>query len=116
MKALANVQIINRDGMPAFVVIAYEDYMNSLKDNIQDKTIPHEVVALMVDQGMSIFKAWRAYKQLTQQAIAQHMGVAQSAIARIESGKHEPTISTLRAYASALGITIEQLDLSDDSN
>lgn len=76
-------------------------------------TYPHDVVSLMVDEDMSIFKAWRTYKKLTQAQVAETMGVAQSAVARIESGKHEPSFSTLKAYASAIGVLPEQLDLGD---
>lgn len=114
MNALTNVQVIHQGGQPAFVVIAYEDYMNSLKSRHNEATVPHAVVSLMVDENMSIFKAWRTYKKLTQAQVAAAMGVAQSAVARIESGKHEPSLSTLKAYASAIGVLPEQLDLSED--
>lgn len=113
MNALTNIQVIHQGGQPAFVVIAYDDYMNSLKNRNNDTTIPHAVVSLMVDEDMTIFKAWRTYKKLTQVQVAEAMGVAQSAIARIESGKHDPSFSTLKAYASAIGVMPEQLDLSD---
>lgn len=113
MNALTNVQVIHQGGQPAFVVIAYEDYMNSLKKQINDATVPHEVVSMMIDDDMSIFKAWRTYKKLTQTHVANAMGIAQSAVARIESGKHESSYSTLKSFAAAIGVLPEQLDLSD---
>lgn len=40
------------------------------------------------------------------------MGIVQSAVARIESEKHEPSYKTLKGFASAIGILPEQLDIS----
>ncbi len=40
---------------------------------------------------------------LSQQQLAQRMGVSQSAVARVESGRHWPSRMTLRRYAKATG-------------
>lgn len=49
---------------------------------------------------------------LTQAQVAERMGTKATAVARLEaalvSGKHSPSISTLRKYANALG---KQLDV-----
>lgn len=48
---------------------------------------------------------------LTQEQVAERMGVKQSALARIESSltsrKHSPSLATLRKYAAAVGCRIE---------
>jgi transcriptional regulator with XRE-family HTH domain len=46
---------------------------------------------------------------LTQAEVAERIGTTQSAVARLESslGKHSPSISTLKRYASALGCKIQ---------
>lgn len=48
---------------------------------------------------------------LTQEQIAERMGTQAPAIARLESslasGKHSPSINTLRKYAAALGKRLE---------
>ncbi len=48
---------------------------------------------------------------LTQARIAERMGTKAPAIARLESalasGKHSPSLSTLRKYAAALGKRVE---------
>ncbi len=48
---------------------------------------------------------------LSQAQIAKHMGTQAPAIARLESslatGKHSPSLSTLRKYAAALGKRVE---------
>ena len=51
MGALTNVQIIKKDGKPAFAVIPYEDYLSLLpKDD--NATVPHEVVGLVIKKSM----------------------------------------------------------------
>lgn len=46
---------------------------------------------------------------LSQAELAKRIGTTQSAVARMESslGKHSPSISTLKRYASALGYRIQ---------
>ncbi|RMF11333.1 MAG: XRE family transcriptional regulator [Alphaproteobacteria bacterium] len=46
----------------------------------------------------------RAKAGLTQGELAKRMGTTQSAIARIESGKHWPSRKTLEGYAKATGM------------
>ena len=55
-----------------------------------------------------ILKA-RAKAGLTQAELAARIGTTQSAVARLEapSGKHSPSIATLRRYASALGYKVQ---------
>jgi transcriptional regulator with XRE-family HTH domain len=47
--------------------------------------------------------AARTRAKLTQTALAERMGVPQSAVARIESGRHWPSRKTLERYAKATG-------------
>lgn len=47
--------------------------------------------------------AARARADLTQEQVARRMGVSQSAVARIESGRHWPSRKTLERYARACG-------------
>lgn len=51
----------------------------------------------------------RAAAGFTQAEVAERIGTTQSAIARLESGsgKHSPSLSTLRKYAHALGCRLE---------
>ncbi|MGH9093516.1 MAG: helix-turn-helix transcriptional regulator [Acidimicrobiales bacterium] len=51
---------------------------------------------------------------LTQTALARQLGLRQPAVARLEAGDHEPTVTTLARLANKLGITIH-LDVSPDS-
>lgn len=45
----------------------------------------------------------RAAADMSQHDIAQHMGTSQPAVARLEGGKSNPSLATLRRYAAAVG-------------
>ncbi len=51
----------------------------------------------------------RAAKGLTQQAVADAVGISQPHLANIESGRDGPSVATLRALARALGVTVDSL-------
>lgn len=48
----------------------------------------------------------RAQKKLTQRELAQKIGVAQSALARFESGRTNPTLSFLKKVTVGLGLKL----------
>jgi ribosome-binding protein aMBF1 (putative translation factor) len=45
----------------------------------------------------------RALEGLSQEELARRMGTTKAAISRLESGRHRPTVETLRRLAEALG-------------
>jgi transcriptional regulator with XRE-family HTH domain len=49
----------------------------------------------------------RTRAKLTQAQVARRMGTSQSAVARMESGRSLPSMSSLRKYAHATGSTVE---------
>lgn len=49
----------------------------------------------------------RKKANLTQTEVARRMNVPQSAVVRLESGTHSPTLSTLSRYAAAIGVKLE---------
>ena len=53
--------------------------------------IAHELIAARLRAGLS------------QEQLARRMGVSQSSIARVESGRHWPSRTTLQRYARATG-------------
>lgn len=114
MSVHTNHQIITHNGMPVAVVIPYAEYQELVGEAaVQDKeaTIPHEVMRLVVKGKRTPIAAWREHLGLTQEEVARRMDVQQSTYARMESGKVEPRISTLRRIAEALGIEAGQLDI-----
>ena len=78
--------------------------------------IPHEVVEYHAVDEMPLVKAWRKYLGLTQKELAEKANMAQSALARIESGKHEAREETLQKLAKAMNLTLEQLTLKTGQN
>lgn len=48
----------------------------------------------------------RAEAKLSQQEVAERMQTTQSAVARMESGRHAPSMTSLGKYATAVGRTI----------
>lgn len=48
---------------------------------------------------------WAA--DLTQADIAERMGTTQSVVARMENGRHLPSLRSIERYAEALGLTVK---------
>lgn len=59
-----------------------------------------QLIALVV---LDELVAERRKAGLTQEIVAQRMGVPQSVVGRLESGSHSPTLTTLARYAEAVG-------------
>lgn len=107
MKPLTNYQTINDEsGKPAFVVIPYADFVHS-QGFIPKDGVPHAVVSKAID-GMTMLQAWREHLLMTQEEVAQRMGITQAGYAQIESAKR-PRKATLEKVAVAMGVTLEQL-------
>jgi DNA-binding XRE family transcriptional regulator len=108
MGTLTNVQIIKKDGKPAFAVIPYEEYLRLLPKD-EDETVPHEVVGLVIKKGMNLVKAWRTHLGLTQREVAKRAGISQAALSQMEKSANELRTATLEKLARAMGISAEQL-------
>ena len=109
MTAHTNIQILNGpDGLPAYVVIPYADYLRDKK--VDESYIPHEVVSLMIDNDWTASRAWREHLGLTQQQLAERLGISQSAYAQQEAGKKLRKASREK-IAAAFGIDRALLDL-----
>ena len=99
-----NLQYINDlNNNPLFVVLPISEY-NKLKeyeaqlsgneeewqslpyeqDDNNDVAIPHEVVKAMIKYDVNHLGAWRIYRNLSQQEVAELTGLSQSAISQME--------------------------------
>ena len=103
-----SVQIIEKDGHPMFAVIPYEDYLNLLPKD-ERATVPHEVVGLVVKEGMNLVRAWRKYLGLTQAEISRRAGISQAALSQMERADNKLRNATLEKLARAMGLSIDQL-------
>ena len=54
-------------------------------------------------------KALRERRGLTQEQLAEKSGVGRSHLARLETGKQDPTLSTLEKLAKALKVDVAKL-------
>ena len=54
-------------------------------------------------------KKIRLAKQMSQGDICRKLGLGRSYISNVESGKNNPTLSTITKLAKALGVRIEEL-------
>lgn len=124
---IEQTQIIHQNGKPAFAVIPYEDFLaftdfqksSKTKPTKPTKTkksakiatetlIPHAVVASMALENANVIKAWRQHFRLTQQQLADKMGISQSALAQLEANP-TPKKATLKKFAEALDLSLEQV-------
>jgi len=114
MKTLTNYQKIEYQGQPAFVLVPWKDFerIRPLLDG--EKThagIPQAVVEAHVLRAVPVIRAWREHMGITQGALADRMGVSQAAVAKLEKPGAKPRRSTLERVATALGISVAQLDV-----
>jgi transcriptional regulator with XRE-family HTH domain len=58
--------------------------------------------------GMKV-QTLRDKRGMTQEALAKKSGISRGYLARVETGRHEPTLTTLRKLARALGVPVTRL-------
>ena len=107
MSARTNVQFIEQDGRPAFVVIPYDEYLKLVPS--EGITIPHEVAGLVIRKGMNLVKAWRVHLGMTQAEVARKAAISQAALSQMEKSENELRTATLEKLAGAMGLSVEQL-------
>lgn len=125
-----NLQYIrDHNDNPLFVVLPIEEY-NRFKEyeamiNDEDESewdslpyesgdnddalIPHEVVMAMIDNNVNLLGAWRIYRNLSQQEVAERTGITQSAISQMERAESKPRKATLTKFAEVYNCEIEQM-------
>jgi transcriptional regulator with XRE-family HTH domain len=54
-------------------------------------------------------RCWRRRRSLTQEGLAARSGVSRTYIARVETGRHDPTVRVLRQLAKGLRVDIRKL-------
>lgn len=81
-------------------------YAKGKHDNI---TIPHEVVEYMLLKNISLPAAWRLYRGLLQQDVADKLNVSQPTIASLERVGKKPQKATLEKLANLYNCSLEQI-------
>ena len=113
---MSEIQVIEKDGKPAFYVIPatlWERVREAVED-VEDGVafdraaaaddgarFPAAVVRAELD-GIHPVRAWREFRQLTIQALADAAGLSGPYVSQIECGKRTGTVATLKKLALAL--------------
>ncbi len=120
-----SVQLIEKNGRPEWAVIPYDEYQRLLEDaemlqDIQafdeaklsmergEALIPGEVTFGILD-GKSPIRAWREFRGMTQQQVAEKAGISKPYLSQLESGHRRGTTEVLGAVARALGVSLDYL-------
>ena len=84
-------------------------------EDLLDDEVAAELERTAVANQLAILViGYRVDHGLTQSALARQLGISQPAVARLESGDHEPSLATLARLATKLGITL-RLDIAPGS-
>jgi len=114
--------ICDEKGKPESVVLSKKNYEKLLgyKEDLDDiralkdyeasgeEGFPSEVVERLVD-GENPIKVYREYRGLTQLKLSELVGVNQSYITQLESGKKKGAVRVLKKIAVALGLGLDDL-------
>ena len=119
-----SVQTIEKDGEPEYAVIPIEEYrrmVTALEDaadgaaigraweeDAQGETVPGDVVNAILD-GASPLRAWRLYRGLTLDVLAERIGVSKGYLSQIEKGRKPGTLGVFRRVAEALDVSIDDV-------
>ncbi len=121
-----NIQIHNEGQSSASVTMPYRDYkrlvdrQEELEDIIRLNTIKHRVESGMeecfpsdlvhrIAGGENPVKAFREYRELTQEKLARLSGISRPFLTEIELGKKEGSVNTLKKLAHILEVEIGDL-------
>jgi DNA-binding XRE family transcriptional regulator len=119
------VQVIEKNGRPEWAVIPYEQYerfveAQEMLDDVKafdaakqqiaggEELVPSTVTYAILDGGNPI-RVWRTYRGLTQQQLADRVGISKPYLSQLESGKRAGTTVVMNAVAQALGLSLEDL-------
>jgi len=121
-----SVQVINQNGKPEYAVLPYPDYLllveqaemledvhsyDEAKNSIasgNEELIPAYMVNALAD-GENPIKVWREYRELTQQKIAEEIGISIPFVSQLETGKRKASIHVMRKLALLLNVDIDDL-------
>lgn len=122
----ANAQIIEQDGKPAFAVLPYAEYeslLARLEDSADaralaevdaelasgDEELLPADAAERIANGEPPLLVYRELRGFTQQQLATAADVSKEYVSLIESGKRAGSAAVLAAFASKLGVHVEDL-------
>ncbi len=116
------METITREGQE-FVLVPMNEYEQLLEDiemlaDIKDyreaklfdeETFPGEVIDRMILKDENPIRVYREYRGLTQQQLADKVGIQRAYLTEIETGRKAGSIKTLKAIAQVLGIDLDDI-------
>ena len=126
-----NVQILEKNGHPEWAIIPFSEYQNlveqaELLDDIkalnevlaklargEEEFIPEYIAEALWD-GQNPLKVWREYRGVSQNELAEQIGISAGYLSQLETGKRTGTADVLARIARALSVDIEDLLTYDE--
>lgn len=121
-----SVQILEKNGKPEWAILPYAEYLalveeaedqedirdyDELTAGIKAATVElfPDSVAYDIINGKNPIKLWREYRSLSQQQLAEKVGISVPFLSQLESGKRNSSMKVLIALASALSVDMDLL-------
>jgi len=89
-------------------VKAYDEARRRLASG-EDELVPAEIAGRVLD-GENPVRVWREHRGLKVKELADKAGITPAYLSQIEGGQREGTLSTMRKIATALGVSLDDLD------
>lgn len=120
------VQVIKQGDKPEWAVVPYDTYLQLVEkaemlQDIQDydsakaalergddELIPSNVVDAILD-GANPIKVWREYRGMSQQEVAEQVGISVPYLSQLETNKRKGSFEVLSAIATALNISLDMV-------
>jgi len=74
----------------------------------EEEFVPFELVRSIID-GENALRAWRKYRGLTQDQLADKAKVRKATVSEIENGKAQGKPAIWRAFAEVLNVTVDDI-------
>jgi DNA-binding XRE family transcriptional regulator len=118
------VQVIKQGDKPEWAVVPYDTYLQLVEkaemlqdiqdyDNAkaalergEDELIPAEVVDAILD-GANPIKVLREYRNMSQQKLADQVGISVPYLSQLETNKRKGSLEVLAAIAKELNISLD---------
>jgi DNA-binding XRE family transcriptional regulator len=121
-----STQIIESNGKPEWAVIPYQDYLqlveqaemlqdirdyDTLKEALEqgnEELVPSQIVYAILD-GDHPIRVWREYRGLSQQELAERVGISVPYMSQLENGQRKGSLEVLTAIAKALRLSLDDV-------
>ncbi len=120
------VQVISKNGKPEYAVLPYNDYLvlaekaemledihtfdetKNLIASGDEELIPASIVNSLAN-GENPIRVWREYRGLTQQKVAEELGISIPLVSKLEVGKRKASIDVMKKLSLLLKVDIDYL-------